>query len=73
MKNTKKANYNSSGFYFFVFFVFPSCSSCLQILNFGSHKSSNSRAGSSSASLIATSDSTASRPSMMRWSYDCAR
>src|SRR5205823_10427365 len=32
-------------------------------------RSSSMRAGSSSASLIATSDSTASRPSMMRWSY----
>ena len=37
------------------------------------HRSSSMRAGSSSASLIATSDSTASRPSMIRWSYDCAR
>src|SRR5882672_4700063 len=31
------------------------------------------RAGSSSASLIATSESTASRPSTMRWSYERAR
>ena len=37
------------------------------------NRSSSRRAGSSSASLIATSDSTASRPSMIRWSYDCAR
>ena len=35
--------------------------------------SSSMRAGSSSASLIATSESTASRPSMMRWSYESAR
>ena len=34
----------------------------------GFHISSVSRAGSSSASFIATSASTASRPSMMRWS-----
>ena len=33
-----------------------------------SHRSRRRRAGSSSASLIATSDSTASRPSTMRWS-----
>src|SRR6266516_1110816 len=32
------------------------------------HRSRRRRAGSSSASLIATSDSTASRPSTMRWS-----
>ena len=39
-----------------------------------SNQISNSRrAGSSSASFIATSPSTASRPSMMRWSYDIAR
>src|SRR5690349_19908931 len=35
--------------------------------------SRSSRAGSSSASFIATSESTASRPSMMRWSYESAR
>ena len=35
--------------------------------------SSSRRAGSSSASFIVTSASTASRPSMMRWSYDIAR
>jgi len=35
--------------------------------------SNSKRAGSSSASFIATSPSTASRPSMMRWSYDMAK
>lgn len=35
--------------------------------------SNNNLDGSSSASLIATRPSTASRPSMMRWSYDIAR
>src|SRR4051812_41309277 len=36
-------------------------------------RSSSIRAGSSSASFIATRESTASRPSTMRWSYDRAR
>jgi len=35
--------------------------------------SSNRRCGSSSASFMATRPSTASRPSIMRWSYDMAR
>ena len=40
----------------------------------GADQMSNSkRAGSSSASFIVTSPSTASRPSTMRWSYDRAR
>ncbi len=36
-------------------------------------RSNSRRDGSSSASFIATRPSTASRPSMMRWSYDMAR
>src|SRR5438093_13641330 len=39
----------------------------------GLHISRIRRAGSSSASLIPTRHQTASRPSMMRWSYDSAR
>ena len=37
------------------------------------YRSSSRRDGSSRASLMATRNSTASRPSMIRWSYDMAR
>ncbi len=39
----------------------------------GDQMSNSRREGSSSASFMATKPSTASRPSMMRWSYDMAR